>query len=321
VEGCAAEGLDLRCVNPRMQLYDNSHGDWFPACIDAATAPNATEYDPLPNYPRDEEVCAPAHEAWVARNAEEYTHHKSLPHGGHFYWSLEDGDVVRGMLSYDGLFGYLAYGYAGTGPRNEMQRAHVVMAKASAEYSARYGFNFNVEPAVHLHWIGDALSFRHWQEPLEDWGATGEGQHEIVEEDCFTALKFRASGIHDRPFNLTGTDRLMWAANGEDMFGGYHGLTRAVFTVDWAEGGLEHKCTVAHGIDSCTGKPPAKEEDEEAELETGLPPVTETDAPLDGASDDKTDDVSDKANEKAAASALSFAVPLAAGLVSVVSFA
>merc|ERR1711906_8090 len=136
-------------------------------------------------------------------------------------------------------------------------------------------------------------------------GATGEGRHEIVEEDCFTALKFRASGIHDRPFNLTGTDRLMWAANGEDMFGGYHGLTRAVFTVDWAEGGLEHKCSVAHGIDSCTGKPPAKEEDEEAELETGLAPVTETDAPLDGALDDKTDDVSNKANEKAAASALS----------------
>lgn len=28
VEMCDAQGLDLRCINPRYQLYDNSHGDW-----------------------------------------------------------------------------------------------------------------------------------------------------------------------------------------------------------------------------------------------------------------------------------------------------
>lgn len=28
VEMCNTQGLNLRCINPRDQLYDNSHGDW-----------------------------------------------------------------------------------------------------------------------------------------------------------------------------------------------------------------------------------------------------------------------------------------------------
>eukprot|EP00585_Thalassiosira_rotula_P004142 CAMPEP_0196143652 /NCGR_PEP_ID=MMETSP0910-20130528/13644_1 /TAXON_ID=49265 /ORGANISM="Thalassiosira rotula, Strain GSO102" /LENGTH=716 /DNA_ID=CAMNT_0041405137 /DNA_START=82 /DNA_END=2232 /DNA_ORIENTATION=+ len=325
VESCAAEGLDVRCINPRYQLYDNSHGDWFPACIDAANAPNATDLDPLPNYPRAETCTDEAHEAWVAENSKEYDHANSLPHGGHFYWSIEDDNQVRGMISFNGLFGHLSYGWAGVGPRNEMQQSHVVMAKVSAEYSARYGFNFDVDPAVHLHWIGDDLSLRHWQEPLEDWGASGKGEHEIVEEDCFTALKFKTVGIHDRPFNITGTDRLIWAANGEDMFAGYHGLSRAVFTVNWMTGEQEVKCSIAHGINSCTGLRNEVQE-EEAELETGLPPVTVTDAPNDeelGATKDESQpmDEAEMVKDDSASPALSFIAPVVAVLICIISLA
>ena len=45
--------------------------------------------------------------------------------------------AVRGMPSYDSLFGYLACGWT------------VFLAKASTEHSARYGLDFDAEPFVH----------------------------------------------------------------------------------------------------------------------------------------------------------------------------
>jgi hypothetical protein len=59
-----------------------------------------------------------------------------------------------------------------------------------------------------------------------------------VEQDnqCFTSMTFTTAGIFDRAFNVSGTDAMIWAANGEDMFAGYHGESRGVAYIEWSEG-------------------------------------------------------------------------------------
>jgi hypothetical protein len=59
---------------------------------------------------------------------------------------------------------------------------------------------------------------------------------DIESTECFTALTFESNGIHDIGFNSSGTDTLLWAANGVDYFAGYHQHNRAVFTVEWSTG-------------------------------------------------------------------------------------
>jgi hypothetical protein len=39
-------------------------------------------------------------------------------------------------------------------------------------------------------------------------------------------------------FNLTGSDELLWAANGQDYFVGYHGNNRGRFAIHWPTGEL-----------------------------------------------------------------------------------
>ena len=111
---CQEQGLDLRCINPRGQLWDNTHGDWFPGCVDGDTAPEASPYPKLPDFPRDEENCTEAaYEEFVLNNAAQYDHMVDLTNGGVLYWTVQDDDTINGMLSYDGLFGFLALGFAG----------------------------------------------------------------------------------------------------------------------------------------------------------------------------------------------------------------
>lgn len=284
-DSCAEQDLDLWCINPRNQLWDNSHGDWFPGCIDAETAESGTPFPPLPNYPRDDTTCTDeAHAAFVERIADQYDFSYNLTNGGTLYWSviedLNDGDssnttttgavVIDGMLTYNGLLGYLGFGFAGSPEeRNAMTGALVMMAVPSASYNASGGFDFSdedvAEPIVTEHFINaeKGFAFRHWQTPVEDVNVAiarnsdGEeeeaGHHQhfastgtvvsdistyVAEEvdDCFSSVTFRTVGIFDRAFNVSGTDRMIWAANGEDMFAGYHGSARGVMTVDWSTG-------------------------------------------------------------------------------------
>ena len=89
-------------------------------------------------------------------------------------------------------------------------------------------------------------AFRHWSSPIEGSNgirdvarseeASTEPYYHVEHDDCFTALDFRVSSIIDVPFNTTGSDDLIWAANGEDYFVGYHGSYRGRFQVDWQTG-------------------------------------------------------------------------------------
>jgi hypothetical protein len=89
-------------------------------------------------------------------------------------------------------------------------------------------------------------SFRFWQDPLSQPTAVArsasnttssqQAVYEVTSNDCFTALTFQASSIYDQSFNLTGTDELLWAANGENYYVTYHGSNRGRFAIDWTTG-------------------------------------------------------------------------------------
>lgn len=197
----------------------------------------------MPDYPRSEEECTEiAHSTFVERNAANYEFASDLTNGGTFYWSV-NGDKIKGMISYNGLLGYLGWGFSGNGSHNEMQRAIIMMASPSSVYSAKTGFDFDFEPSVDEYMIGMELAFRHWQTPVtstaRNTGASASGSYQVVESDCFTSVTFETPGIYNTTFNINGTDRLIWAANGEDMFAGYHGDSRGIFEVNWKTGALK----------------------------------------------------------------------------------
>ena len=79
------------------------------------------------------------------------------------------------------------------------------------------------------------------QTSFKDWGGPVANQDldDVVVEagDCFSSVEFTAAELNGQAFNLSGTDTLIWAANGEDRFMGYHGRSnRGIFEVNWQEG-------------------------------------------------------------------------------------
>ena len=64
--------------------------------------------------------------------------------------------------------------------------------------------------------------------------------YSVESTSCFTAISFKTDSINGIPFNLQGKDELLWAANAEDYYAGYHGReNRARFSINWATGEAE----------------------------------------------------------------------------------
>jgi hypothetical protein len=251
-ESCAAEGLDLRCVNPRNQLYVEGHGDYYLDCIDAESAENNTAYPLLEALPRSEEMCTNVTFAAFASTAD-YDHNIDFGTST-FMWSIVDG-MVDGRLAFDGLFGWLAFGFANLGGgHNGMNGATIIMALPGDNYTALNGLDLTLDPNVQEYIIDpDATAFRHWKDPVSTISRAGSAAeaHGLESTDCFTAITFKTDAIHNVKFNLSGTDELLWAGNTEDYYVGYHGRqNRNRFAIDWPTG----KVTL-NGLTLDTGGP------------------------------------------------------------------
>ena len=59
---------------------------------------------------------------------------------------------------------------------------------------------------------------------------------QVTNTSCFTSLEFETDNINGLKFNTTGTDTLIWGANGDDTYVGYHVRNRAKFVLDWETG-------------------------------------------------------------------------------------
>ena len=237
-EICAAQGLDMKCINPRNQLYVEGHGDYYPACINASAAANATDYPPLGNAPRNENECTLAAYQKFASNTMYENQVVVGEDAGTFSWTFVDG-VLDGRLAFNGLFGWLAFGLSNTnttGTINGMLGASIIMALPGGNYNASVGLDLSVGNNVNEYQIDPlATAFRHWSTPLTSTTRSASTKKYAVEvNDCFTAITFKTDNINHIKFNATGRDELLWAADGEDYFAGYHGANRRRFAIDWS---------------------------------------------------------------------------------------
>lgn len=271
-EICQGRDLQLHCINPRLQIWgEENHGDYYPACADAEVQEVETPFPTLPEYPRSEDACTDtAFDEFADTSGFDFSH--DLMGGARFMWSIEDGKV-RGRIAYNGLFGWLAFGFADVdGMKNGMHggrlrilfvshlllkvclitvslkitlhcflitTANILMALPGGNYSAYSGLDLDMPSSVEMHEIHPKMTpFRYWMTPAvstksdEDIGAFG-----IEDNDCFTAMSFKQSSIGKYTFNLTGSDELIWAANGQDYFVQYHGPeARGRFAIHWPTG-------------------------------------------------------------------------------------
>jgi len=237
---CSAESLDLRCINPRNQLYVAGHGDYYPACIDAANAVNVTAYPPITEIPRDNEACSASElESFVSSSTGDYENMVTMSNAT-FLWTVTDG-MVDGRFVFNGLFGWLAFGFANVGgSKNGMSGATIIMALPGGDYDAAVGLDTTLDDSVEEYVIDlENSAFRYWQTPVSSVARVGvtTTAHAVEASDCFTAITFKTDSIHTKTFNLDGSDELIWAANAEDTFAGYHGrANRGRFAIDWTTG-------------------------------------------------------------------------------------
>jgi hypothetical protein len=243
-EICTNRGLQLACMNPRGQLTDGGHGDYFPGCAEL-DAVNATPYPRLPDYPRDNGTCTNI--GFASFNyGRGFDHEFDLPHrfvpngpgGGLLQWSVV-GDEIHGRLAFNGIFGYLAIGFADLdGAKNGMHGATLIMALPGGNYSAVTGLDLSLGTQIDNYMISenkDQSSFRWWQTPIATTRSL-TGSASVETNDCYTALYFNTSTIAGRALNVTGGDEMIWGANGEDYFAGYHSGSAARFHIEWTAG-------------------------------------------------------------------------------------
>jgi len=231
---CSDQNLQLQCVNPRDQFSDGSeHGDVFPKCS------NTTE--PVSDYPtivpgQGDECDAAAWETFSVKG-DDYMYEFDLSTNytsAKFMWSVVDGETVKVRLAFNGLFGWLATGFASTGlGKNAMLGGNILMAMPGGDYDAAVGLDTALPHTVKEHVISSTdTAFRHWQDPVEGSAPNADVQSTA----CFTALTFEMDNINGLKFNTSASDLMIWAGNGEDQFMGYHKQNRARFTVEWSSG-------------------------------------------------------------------------------------
>ena len=262
-EECLSQDLQLLCVNPRLQISDgNSHGDYYPACADPAVQEEDSPFPHLPDYPRPEDACnQKSYKAYV--NQSEYDHAYELHANATFMYTIED-DTVKGRLVFNGLFGWIAFGFANiTGELNGMLGATIIMALPGGNYTAFSGLDLSLDHTVEEYVIDpEKTAFRHWMTPVSATSkrqleGTGRASYEVDSTECFTSLSFKTSAIHNMKFNLAGKDELIWAANGEDYYVAYHGTSRGRFAIDWPTGEVTGTAEKLSSLDASTASPNA----------------------------------------------------------------
>jgi len=268
---CASQELSLRCINPRGQLWDDvSHGDFFPACIDEPNAVPVTPFPEINGYPRDETVCSDkAFAAFVqAQKASGgYDHSESVGELAAFLWSVvqkenatninvaqgkvntnvSGNSIIKGELVANSLFSWISIGLRGD-KDFAMEGSHVLVAMNGGNYTPSFGFDMSMDPTFNEHVIGDSTPFRLWNTPIPSSDML-ESTVNVDNDECFVSLSFQTGSFAGKPLNISGEDKVIWAANGKDSFMQYHGHDlRGVFNVHWNDGTVKLS-EVAEGDD------------------------------------------------------------------------
>lgn len=202
----------------------------------AAISTTVTDAFYLPDYPRDDSKCLDFATRFRDTTGQ-YKTTRTLKggKGAIIQLSLVDHNVV-GRLAFNGIFGYLAFGYVGPIPGNPMLGGSVIMATRAGGYTSEKGMDLTQPPVVvELVINATVRDFRYWQTPyVYKRNYKGDFMVNTTADGCFTYLTFDMHFIAGRHFNESGTDKFMWAANDVDSFMSHHGSNVGQFEIDWA---------------------------------------------------------------------------------------
>ena len=162
---CSSQKLKLACVNPRNQLWpENTMGDYYPACSN--TTQPATDFPKLPTYPRNDSKCTKIEWNIFASSSGYFGFYELLKDTAYLYWNVLDGGSIQGKIVFNGLFGYLGFGFANPKSSLRMLGGSIIMALPGNNYSAVTGLDLTQGPTVNKYQIAMETAFRHWSKPL-----------------------------------------------------------------------------------------------------------------------------------------------------------
>ena len=256
-DNCAAQNLQLQCVNSRDQLSSGGHGDYFPSCTNTTTeeVPYPEPYPPLTMARRtqctDVSFMAEAEAMRVEGGYAAAVNLTSMCGAVRFGPFATPGTpCVRGQLLYrmtaDGVmhgkmvvhagFGWLAFGLANPGgDHNGMNGARIVMALPGSPHTYSPATGLDVLPAsgtVDEYIINEVggSAFRFWQAPYAQPSLVDAS---LEAADCTTSMSFVTATIAGWPLDVTGENHFLWALNEADYFVGYHSsANRGHVTID-----------------------------------------------------------------------------------------
>jgi hypothetical protein len=219
---------------------NNNNGSSTEAITSLEEIPNGVSVAQLlPDYPRNDLLCTDFSSVFNDTK-EPGRYQKTLTlnggNGAIFSVSLDDHNLV-GRLAYNGIFGYLAFGYAGPSKvTTPMLGSRIIMAMRGRNYSEDSGLDLESDaPVIQEFIVNDTLrDFVHWQTPyVYKRKYTGDINVSTTENGCYTVLTFDIHYIAGQHFNESGVDTFVWAANSIDSYMLHHGPNRGTFTIDW----------------------------------------------------------------------------------------
>jgi hypothetical protein len=114
------------------------------------------------------------------------------------------------------------------------------MARPGGNYTGMSGLDLSMGPTyAHYEIDSEQTPFRIWMSSESDYALGNDDISPtlgVAFSDCNVAMQVLTTNIKGQAFNFSGTDEMLWAANGEDSYMMYHGTNRGRFSINWQSG-------------------------------------------------------------------------------------
>lgn len=211
-ESTCSVGEHLNCTNRRDEISIGGvhHGDYDLRCTASTQEVRGNcELEQI-NADRPNTCSATGFEAFVTELGDyEGRHDLTNDANGDpeviFKWKVADGKV-DGMMAFNGKLAWMAMGIENLGAsKNGMQGAPVILGMSANDEEMSTLAGKVREYKIH----DDESRLRNWNTP---YSTPAVSDSEMVEESCYSAMKFTTDSIFGETLNITsGENRFIWA--------------------------------------------------------------------------------------------------------------
>jgi hypothetical protein len=216
---CAGQSMAWNCTNARDEISPKGmhHGNYDLRCTSESNTQmvrgNCDAVFPRLNVDKHSSCTASGFESFLQSSCGTHDHRQNLKLDENnapevvFMWSIVNGKV-SGTMAFNGKASWLAVGAENLeedSGKYGMMGARVIFGISSqdTEFPSHTG-------TVKEYRIHDKVSrFEGWQTPLSPSALENTA---MIEENCYTAMSFTTDSIYGESLNITGTNRMIWAA-------------------------------------------------------------------------------------------------------------